>query len=148
MRYVLIALLSVFLASPIFGQAASDTTALRQAARDYIEGWYTGDAERMEQALHPALAKRMVQADPETGQPVLDRQDFETLVTNTREGYGTQTPESERQKEVAVLDVFKEAASVKIVAAQWVDYLHLVKWEEEWKIINVLWELKRDPEAR
>lgn len=148
MRHALIALLFIFLASPLFGQTASDTTALHRAALDYIEGWYTGDAGRMEQALHPALAKRMVHPDPETEQPVLNRQNFETLVTNTREGYGTRTPESERQKEITILDVFKGAASVKIVAAQWIDYLHLVKWEGEWKIINVLWELKRDPEAR
>ena len=27
-----------------------------------------------------------------------------------------------------------------IVATDWVDYLHLVKWNGVWRIINVLWE--------
>jgi hypothetical protein len=37
-----------------------DHQAIRQAALDYIEGWHTGDAERMEGSLHPDLAKRLV----------------------------------------------------------------------------------------
>lgn len=37
--------------------AASDEAKIRAAALDYIEGWYEGDAERMERALHPHLAK-------------------------------------------------------------------------------------------
>jgi hypothetical protein len=35
------------------------------------------------------------------------------------------------------------AATVKLVAAEWIDYLHLTKYEGEWKIINVLWEWKK-----
>ncbi len=32
--------------------------AVRAATSDYIEGWFDGDAVRMERALHPELAKR------------------------------------------------------------------------------------------
>ena len=32
---------------------------------------------------------------------------------------------------MTVLDVFENAASVKVVAA-WIDYLHLVKWNGRW----------------
>ena len=46
------------------------------------------------------------------------------------------------QPDVTVLDVFENAASAKIVASDWVDYLHLARWNGEWKIVNVLWELK------
>jgi hypothetical protein len=34
---------------------------------------------------------------------------------------------------------------VKIVASDWVDYLQVAKFNGEWKIINVLWELKPKP---
>ena len=34
----------------------SDSAQVRQAALDYIEGWYTGDGTRMRRAVHPALA--------------------------------------------------------------------------------------------
>jgi hypothetical protein len=38
--------------------------------------------------------------------------------------------------------VYRNAASAKVVAGGWVDYLHLVRAEGGWQIINVLWELK------
>jgi hypothetical protein len=38
-------------------QTAADSAAIRATALDYIEGWWTGNAERMERALHSHLAK-------------------------------------------------------------------------------------------
>lgn len=121
---------------------AADSSAIRQTALDYIEGWYTGDAERMERALHPELAKRIVRTNPTNGKSRLDQMGAMTLVQSTRAGYGTKTPKDEQQKDVKILDVYENAASVKVVAAAWVDYLHLARFDGRWVIVNVLWELK------
>jgi len=43
---------------------------------------------------------------------------------------------------VTILDRFENAASVKVIASDWIDYLHLAKVDGRWVIINVLWELK------
>ena len=51
--------------------AVTDRAAIEACVRDYIEGWYTGDAARMDRALHPELAKRGVLQSPGAGQ--LDR---------------------------------------------------------------------------
>lgn len=139
----LLVLIAALAALPAYAQTDADREAIRQAALDYIEGWYTGDAERMERAVHPELAKRLVGRNVE-GRYFLDQQGAMTLVQNTAAGGGRETPESERQKEVTILDVYENAASVKIVASNWIDYLHLAKWNGEWKIVNVLWELKPD----
>jgi Putative lumazine-binding len=37
---------------------ATEQDLITQTARDYFEGWFDGDAVRMERALHPAPAKR------------------------------------------------------------------------------------------
>jgi hypothetical protein len=37
---------------------AADRDAVVRAALDYFEGWFDGDAARMERALHPDRAKR------------------------------------------------------------------------------------------
>jgi len=121
-------------------QSAADSAAIRATALDYIEGWYTGDAARMERALHPRLAKRIVRAAGDTS--ALGDMTAEQLVGATRAGYGTRTPPAEQQKDVTILDVFRGAAVVKIVARDWVDYLQVAKWNGEWKIVNVLWEMK------
>jgi Putative lumazine-binding len=122
-------------------QSPADANAIKQAALDYIEGWYEGNAERMESALHPELAKRIVRTNAE-GQSRLDQMGAMTLVQFTRRGGGKQTPKEKQQKDVTILDVYENAASVKVVASDWIDYLHMGKYNGKWVIVNVLWELK------
>ncbi len=119
----------------------ADKAGIKQTALDYIEGWYEGNAERMERALHPDLAKRIVRTN-DKGQSRLDQMSAMSLVQGTRGGFGKNTPKEKQQKEITILDVFENAASVKIVASDWIDYLHIAKFNGRWVIINVLWELK------
>src|SRR5712691_8592216 len=119
-----------------------DNSAITKTALDYIEGWYTGDAARMERALHPELAKRMISTDPKTGRSQFNHMGAMTLVQRTREGIGRKIPQDRQLKEVTILDRYNNAAVVKIVASDWIDYLEMAKFNGDWKIINVLWELK------
>lgn len=123
-------------------QSAADSAAIRAAALDYIEGWYAGNAERMERALHPELAKRIVNTNPRNGRNVLGQQSAMTLVQNTRAGGGKETPAAEQRKDVRILDIFGNTASVRIDASTWVDYLHVARWNGRWVIVNVLWEIR------
>ena len=128
--------------------SAADSAAIRATALDYIEGWYTGDAERMERALHPELAKRIIyQPTQAAGRARLDSQSAMTLVRNTRAGGGKRTPPDRQQKDVTILDIYENAASVKVVAGAWIDYLHVARADGRWQIVNVLWELKPQPAA-
>jgi hypothetical protein len=120
----------------------TDHSAIQQAARDYIEGFYEGNAARMERALHPELAKRIVRADPESGRSQLVEMSALTLVQLTGARVDRPTPVAERQQDVTVLDVFENAASAKVVAGAWIDHLHLARWNGRWVIVNVLWEMK------
>jgi Putative lumazine-binding len=131
-------------ASTTKAQSATDAAAIKQTALDYIEGWYEGNAERMERALHPELAKRIVRTNQQ-GLSRIDQMSAMSLVQGTKRGGGKNTPKEKQQKDVTILDVFENAASVKIVASDWVDYLHMAKFNGQWVIVNVLWELKPQP---
>jgi hypothetical protein len=122
-----------------------DAELIKQTALDYIEGWYDGDAARMERALHPELAKRIVRTD-QRGRNSLGQMSAMTLVNATRTN-DQKTPKDKQQKDVTVLDIFGNAASAKIIATDWIDYLHLAKWNGRWVIVNVLWEVKPAPPA-
>jgi Putative lumazine-binding len=137
-------LVSILLLGPLaFSQANSDDNqAITKTALDYIEGWYTGDAVRMERALHPELAKRMISIDPKTGRSQFNHMGAMTLVQRTRDGFGKKIPHDRQLNDVTILDQYNNAAVVKIVASDWIDYLQVAKFNGEWKIINVLWELK------
>jgi Putative lumazine-binding len=133
-------LLLLFLGVTVNAQTVTEA-AIKQTALDYIEGWYEGNSERMERAVHPELAKRIVRTNPE-GRSRLDQQGAMTLVMNTRNGGGKETPKERQEKQVTILDVYENSASVKVVASDWIDYLHMAKFNGRWVIVNVLWELK------
>jgi hypothetical protein len=134
----------LLLSATIHGQSStpSGNEAIKKTALDYIEGWYTGDAARMERALHPELAKRMISTDARSGRSQFNHMGAMALVQRTREGIGTKIPADRQLKDVTILDRFNNAAVVKIVASDWIDYLEVAKFNGDWKIINVLWELK------
>lgn len=141
---ILLAIIGFFGVTGVSGQTAgsdADRAAIKQTALDYIEGWYEGNAERMEQALHPDLAKRIVMTNPQ-GRSQLQQMSAMGLVQGVKRGGGKNTPKEKQQKDVTILDVFENAASVKVVASDWVDYLHIAKFNGRWMIVNVLWELK------
>ena len=136
----IVALMIATTALPAAAQSSADTAAIRAAALDYIDGWYAADGARMERALHPELAKRNVTTDPASGRSRLIQMSAMTLVQSTRRGGGSNIPAAERKDEVRILDIFGGAASAKVTAATWVDYMHLAKVNGQWVIMNVLWE--------
>src|SRR6185436_7802349 len=143
-RLVLILSLLAFASTASAQTTATNTNdaAIKQTALDYIEGWYEGNAERMERALHPGLAKRIVRTDPKNNRSSLGQMSAMSLVQGRRAGYGKQTPKEKQLKDVTILDVYENAASVKVVASDWIDFLHMAKWNGRWVIVNVLWEMK------
>jgi hypothetical protein len=123
----------------------SDLAAIKATALDYAEGCYEAKPERMERALHPELAKRIVRNDSNTGSSVLDNMGATTLVNIVARGCAKNTPPERQQKDVTILDVFGNAASVKLVMDGWIDFLHIAKFNGRWVIVNVLWEMKPQP---
>jgi hypothetical protein len=128
-------------ASPARPPTGADSAAIRQAALDYIEGWYAGDAERMARAVHPSLAKRIVSSRGGVASR-LHETTAAALVDDTRGGGGRDTPKDRQRTDVRILDTFGNAASVRIDAGDWVDYLHLARVDGRWVILNVLWEMR------
>jgi hypothetical protein len=137
-------LVLIGLAPSLGAQTAADTAAIRATALDYIDGWYTNNASRMERALHPKLAKRMVWADSAGKSHVMDLTALE-LIQGTRAH--PPVPTGERRKDIQILSAFGNAAVVRIDASDWVDYVQAIKWNGTWKIINVVWENRPEVQA-
>jgi hypothetical protein len=108
-------------------------TAVRVTVTNYIEAYFTGDAPRMEQTLHPHYLKHKIHGDipmrEQTGQE---------LVQAVRNGEGTHMAQAQRTEKVTVLDVAGNIASAKLVTPGWVDYMTLSKINGGWKILSVV----------
>ncbi|WP_169301411.1 nuclear transport factor 2 family protein [Pontimicrobium aquaticum] len=44
--------------------------------------------------------------------------------------------------QIKILDVYNRIATVKLFSDNWVEYLHLIKLDGKWSIINLLWQHK------
>jgi hypothetical protein len=121
-----------------------DIEAITETSRDYIEGWFTADEERMRRCLHPQLVKRTIwHVLPVNTWQLSPPRDAEMMAKFTREGGGNDAPESERTYEITILDVFRHIATVKVSSHPFMDYLHLAKINEKWLIVNVIWDLRQ-----
>lgn len=133
--------------APLEHPAAADSAAIRGAALDYIDGWYTGDTERMRRALHPDLAKRFVRRDAQ-GRYWLHHSTADALIRQTEAAMGTDIPPERRWRTVEILDIDGNLASVKLSSTRLVDYMHLARWDGGWRIVNVLWDGRPEDRPR
>jgi hypothetical protein len=118
-------------------ETRDDTQTIVATALDYYEGWFDGESERMERALHPDLVKRSLASDGRSVDVISARE----MVTATADGIGrARDPGSDRRNiEIHVDHVHGDIATVTVTSAVYVDYLQLVRTPEGWRIANVLW---------
>jgi len=110
-----------------------DSSAVRATVTNYIEAYYTGDARRMEQTLHPHYLKHMIHGEI----PMRDKTGPQ-MVEEIRTHGIPDIPQAKRTEEVTVLDIAGTIASAKLVTPGWVDYMTLSKSGGEWKILSVV----------
>ncbi len=115
--------------------ALTETELIRRAALDYFEGWFDGDVERMDRALHADLVKRW---PGEEHSATLGITTKERMLELTAAGAGAEAG-VDRRLEVEIEDVYGDIASVTVNSAAYHEYLHLVRTRDGWKIANALW---------
>jgi putative lumazine-binding protein len=122
-------------------QALGSEAEIVACVLDYYEGWFDGDAARMERALHPDLVKRTLRREGDAAE-ALEQDTAQDMIEATARGVGKTRDESiggDRRIEISVDDVHAGIASVTAHSAVYVDYLQLARTREGWKIVNVLW---------
>jgi hypothetical protein len=123
----------VFITITVKSQTTNDSIQIKQAALDYVEGWFYKDATRVDNAVHFEFVKRSIQTPDSIdflGTINKSRMDFITLYHRDRE-YSLNT-------EVFILDAMPTIASVKVIFNECIEYLHIAKLNDKWKIVNNL----------
>ena len=123
---------------------ATDVTSTRQeiiaTVRDYVDGWFDGDAERMRRALHPELVKRCrgIEGDDPDALETLSAQ---RMIDDTARGEGVSMDLPDRRIEITIDRQLGDVAAVTCACAVYVDLLHLIRMPDGWKIVNAAWVL-------
>ena len=109
--------------------------AISATVRDYYEGWFEADPQRMRRALHPDLVKRSL-ADT-TG--AINTATLTDMVEATGQGAGTRHAPDRRSISISINHVHDAIADVHVTGEVYVDYLQLVRVDGQWQILNALW---------
>ena len=120
---------------------SNEETAVAAAAQDYMNAYYTADAARMQKVLHPDFHKRTLRTV--NGHTEISEDTVQSMVEGVRLGSGKDIPASERVQKIEVLDVYRDAASVKVVTGRWIDYMHLSKLNGGWRVLDVVLQYTR-----
>jgi Putative lumazine-binding len=115
--------------------------AVQSAVMDYVEGWFDGDATRMERAVHPELVKRCrgIEGDDPDALETLSAKE---MIDATAEGYGRREDAPDRRIEIEIDYLSGGIASVRCFCHRYVDLLHLIEMPNGWRIVNAAWRLR------
>jgi hypothetical protein len=119
----------------------TDEEAIHATVADYVEGWFDGDAVRMERALHPELVKRCrgIEGDDPDALETLTQQE---MVEATAQGVGREEDADDRRISVDITYLGENVASATCLCHRYGDLLNLIRMPEGWRIVNAAWELR------
>ena len=115
-----------------------DAAAIRACLLDYFEGWFDGDAVRMDRALHPGLAKHALGQGPDRS-GALDLTTKDEMVEATRLGRGRSRDVPDRAIRIDIASVSGDIASAIVHSAVYVEYALLARTTDGWRITSTLW---------
>jgi hypothetical protein len=122
--------------------AEADNEAVKAACFDYINAFYQADTTLAYKSVHSSLRKTGFYFDEE--KEMYSKQlemPFDKLVSLAKRWNkdGKQANQN-TPKEVAIFEVSDKTAVAKVTAVWGIDYISLMKIDEKWMIVNVLWQ--------
>lgn len=140
--FFLTTLLSLILCATAFGQTPkpdSEEAAVRQAVQSYLHGLKYNDVESLKKAFWPEARLFFVKNDGRLGQ---------LTQSQWYEGFAASAGKEEKgELKITSVDITDNAASVKVEedypGSVYVDYLSLLKFEGEWRIVNKIYTSRR-----
>ncbi len=122
-------------------QTKEDLAGIERAMLDYIEGVYEMKPELIERSVHPELKKfGFSRHSPEEDwrvHPMTFDQLVNLAATYYKEAGGAP---ADAPKKIEILDALNKTASAKLTADWGVDYFHLVKYDDKWMIVQIVWQ--------
>ena len=112
----------------------ADKAAVAQAFKDFGEGLSAGDVARLERVVHPEAALRVFRPNRDTGRCFLQEGNRDAVLAQAR---AKQVPPM-KDPAVTVLYVYDTIASAVMTTSTVMFYGHLVKQNDQWRLVNAL----------
>jgi hypothetical protein len=133
--------------TPLSAQSSADSTGVRRAALDYLEGFYEGDSTKHVRSVRPEVYKYGFWLPRDSTRYQGEQMPWAEFLSYTRHmrSRGTKAPAT-APRDIQLLDVQDQTAAAKLTASWGTDYLLLGKFDGRWMVSSVLWQSR--PRAR
>ena len=125
-----------------------DYDSVKAAISDYVEGIYLVDSTRIDKSVDTKLRKIGYWFHPKKKE-YLDNLEMThsqlSKLAATWNKDGKRANENSPKK-IEIFDVNTKTASAKLTAEWGIDLFHLAKVDNQWKIINVIWQSQPNEE--
>ncbi|WP_347921889.1 nuclear transport factor 2 family protein [Pontimicrobium sp. SW4] len=120
-----------------------DSLEIKQKSLEYLTALQELNPKLIEKALHKELAKETIGINPRNRRDTIRKTSYNQMLqfADSWNKAGNKFPPNPNNQ-VIILDIYDRIATAKLVSDNWVEYLHLIKTNKEWKIINLLWQYK------
>ncbi len=136
--------LIIVIISAITAHAQTESTenaAIEKTIINYIENFFENNYDTMNESLHPRLAKRGLNQDGTLSDDFPPEKLKELMSTKPK-------LEIKHQHNVVEdITVFGNMARASLKTGyprlRWIEYIHLLKQDGNWKMINVFWDFEK-----
>lgn len=129
----------------LLGNAQKTTTdieGVKAACYDYINAFYKADTTLAYKSVHKSVRKTGFYFNEDKGH-YSDQLEmpFDQLVALAKRWNGTgKRADENTARNVEIFEVSDKTAIAKVTAVWGIDYISLMKIEDKWMIVNVLWQ--------
>ena len=122
-------------------ESDKDNQLIEETIINYIENFFENKFEEMKVSLHPRLSKRGLNPNGTLSEdfPI---EKLKELMDSKRA-----FPKKDQKNVVEGIIVMGNMAKASLITGysktRWVEYIHLVKLDDKWQIINVFWDFKK-----
>jgi len=120
-----------------------DTIEIKRISLGYLIALQELKPDLMNEVMNDSLNKVTIGYNRELKKEVVSYISKERMIKNAENWNKSNTrfpPKPSNQ--VIILDIYNRIATVKLYSDNWVEYLHLIKLDGKWSIVNLLWQHK------
>lgn len=122
-------------------QSSSDSAGVRKAVNDYVEGFYFGDTAKIYYSIDQNASKhRYYKANQSDTAYRKIPMSFSQMIGYSKNPRNRPSEANAKIRDIQILDLQSQIASVKLRAWWGIDYLLLTKMQDRWVVEKVLWQ--------
>ena len=123
--------------------SSQDSAEIRKQSLGYLKALQQLDPILMKEVMNDSLNKVTIGYNREAKKEMARATTYDQMIAFAKDWNKSNMKfPTKANNDVTILSIYNRIASVKLVSDNWVEYLHLIKLDGTWDIVNLIWQHK------